>query len=180
MYFDRSLMKKGAGVGLVFVSPHGVRMKYMVCLHFLASNNVAEYEVLINGLCITIELGIQRLDIRGDSQLVIDQVMKESSYHNPKMAVYCKEVRKLEDKFDSLKLNHIPRQLNEADDELAKMASGQELVLIGVFTSDQHKSSAHYKEPGQDGDKPPTSGSGVGHPLVPSDPSSPGMGASPP
>jgi hypothetical protein len=60
--------------------------------------------------------------------------MKESSYHNPKMAVYCKEVRKLEDKFDSLKLNHIPRQLNEADDELAKMASGQELVLIGVFT----------------------------------------------
>jgi ribonuclease HI len=47
----------------------------MVRLHFPASNNVAMYEALINGLCITIELGIQRLDIRGDSQLVIDQVM---------------------------------------------------------------------------------------------------------
>jgi ribonuclease HI len=101
-------MKKGAGVGLVFVSPHGVRMKYMVHLHFLASNNVAEYEALINGLCIAIELGIQWLDIRGESQLVIDQVMKESSCHNPKMAVYCQEVRKLENMFDSLKLNHIP------------------------------------------------------------------------
>ena len=67
MYFDGSLMKKGAGIGLVFVSPLRVHMRFMVCLHFSSSNNVAEYEVLINGLRITIELGIQRLDIRGDS-----------------------------------------------------------------------------------------------------------------
>ena len=58
MYFDGSLMKKGAGTGLVFVSPLGVRMRYMVRLHFPSSNNVAEYEALINGLRIAIELGI--------------------------------------------------------------------------------------------------------------------------
>ena len=58
MYFDGSLMKKGAGVGLVFVSPLRVRMRYMVRIHFPASNNVAEYEALINGLRIAIELGI--------------------------------------------------------------------------------------------------------------------------
>jgi hypothetical protein len=34
--------------------------------------------------------------------------MKESNYHNPKMVMYYQEVRKLEDKFDGLKLNHIP------------------------------------------------------------------------
>ena len=67
MYFDGSLMKKGAGAGLVFVSPLGVHMRYMVWLHFPSSNNVAEYEALINSLRITIELGIRRLDIRGDS-----------------------------------------------------------------------------------------------------------------
>ena len=67
MYFDGSLMKKGASVGLVFVSPLGVHMRYMVHLHFPSSNNVAEYEALINGLCIAVELGIGRLDIRGDS-----------------------------------------------------------------------------------------------------------------
>ena len=50
--------------------------------------------------------------------------MKESSYHNAKMAAYCREVRRLEDKFDGLKLNHIPRRLNEAADALAKAASG--------------------------------------------------------
>ena len=42
MYFDGSLMKKGAGLGLVFVLPLGVRMRYMVRIHFPSSNNVAE------------------------------------------------------------------------------------------------------------------------------------------
>ena len=63
MSFDGSLMKKGAIMGLVFVSQLRVRMRYMVHLHFPSSNNVAEYEALINGLCITIELGIRCLDI---------------------------------------------------------------------------------------------------------------------
>jgi ribonuclease HI len=89
MYFDGSLMKKGTGTGLIFVSPLSVCLRYMVCLLFPASNNVAEYEVLINGLRITIELGVRRLVVRGDSQLIIGQVMKETSCHNPKMAAYC-------------------------------------------------------------------------------------------
>ena len=78
---------------LVFVPPLGVHMRYAIHIHFPVSNNVAEYEALINGLHITIELGIRWLDVRGDSQLVIDQVMKESSYHNAKMVAYCHEVR---------------------------------------------------------------------------------------
>ena len=81
-------MKKGTDMELVFVSPLRVRMRYMVRIHFPSSNNVAEYEALINSLRIAIELGIRRLDVRGDSQLVIDQVMKESSYHDTKMAAY--------------------------------------------------------------------------------------------
>ena len=51
-------MKKGTGVGLDFVSPLGVCMRYMVFIHFHASNNMAEYEALINGLRIAVELGI--------------------------------------------------------------------------------------------------------------------------
>ena len=56
-------MKKGANVGLVFISPLGVRMKNMVRLHFPMSNNMVEYEALVNDLRITIELGIRLLDI---------------------------------------------------------------------------------------------------------------------
>ena len=61
------------------------------------------------------------------------------------MATYCQEVRWLEDKFDGLELNHIPRRLNEAADALAKAASGRELVPTGVFASDQHKPSVRYE-----------------------------------
>ena len=128
MYFDGSVMKTGAGAGLLFVSPLGKYMRYMVRLHFPTSNNMAEYEALLSSLRITIELGVKRLDVRGDSQLVIDQVMKESSCHNEKMEVYCNAVRRLEDKFDGLELNHIARKYNEEADELAKIAPGRTTV----------------------------------------------------
>jgi len=82
-------------------------MRYVIRIHFAASNNVAEYEALVNDLKIAIELGVRRLDVRGDSQLVIDQVMKASNYHDPKMEAYCKKVRRLEDKFHGLKLVHV-------------------------------------------------------------------------
>jgi hypothetical protein len=58
MYFDGPLMKMGAGTGLLFISPLGVHMRYIVRLHFPASNNVAEYEALVTGLQITVELGV--------------------------------------------------------------------------------------------------------------------------
>ena len=41
-------------------------MRYMVRIHFPSSNNVTEYEALVNGLRIAIELGIRCLDVRGD------------------------------------------------------------------------------------------------------------------
>jgi ribonuclease HI len=63
MYFDGLLMKSGARAGLVFISSHSVRMRYMIWIHFLATNNVAEYETLVNGLHIATELGIRWLDI---------------------------------------------------------------------------------------------------------------------
>jgi hypothetical protein len=50
MYFDGSVMKEGADLGLVFISPLGVRMEYLVRLHFSASNNVTENEALVNDL----------------------------------------------------------------------------------------------------------------------------------
>jgi hypothetical protein len=72
LYFDGSVMKTGAGVGLLFISPLEEHMRYAVCLHFPASNNMAEYEALLCGLRIAIETGIKRLDVSVDSQLVID------------------------------------------------------------------------------------------------------------
>jgi ribonuclease HI len=141
MFFDGSLMKTGAGAGLLFISPLGKHLCYVLCLHFPVSNNVAEYEALVNGLRIAIELGVRCLDARGDSQLVIDQVLKNSHCRDPKMEAYCDEVRHLEDKFYGLELNHVARRYNETADELAKIASGQTTVPPNVFSRDPHQPS---------------------------------------
>jgi ribonuclease HI len=141
MFFDGSLMKTGAGVGLLFISPLGKHLRYVLCLHFPASNSVAEYKALVNGLRIAIELGVRRLVARGDSQLVIDQVMKNSHFRDPKMEAYCDEVRCLEDKFYGLELNHIARRYNETADELSKIASRRTTVPPDIFSRDLHQPS---------------------------------------
>jgi ribonuclease HI len=141
MYFDGSLMKTGACASLLFISPLGKHVRYVMRLHFPASNNVAKYEVLVNGLHITVELGVRRLDAHGNSQLVIDQVMKDSHCRDRKMEAYCDEVRRLEDKFYELELNHIARRHNETADELAKIASGRTTVPLNIFCRDIHQPS---------------------------------------
>jgi ribonuclease HI len=141
MYFDGSLMKTGADAGLLFISPLGKHVRYMLRLHFPASNNVVEYEALVNGLRIAIELGVRRLDARGDLQLVIDQVMKNSHCRDQKMGAYCDEVRRLEDTFHGLELNHVARRYNETADELAKIASGRTTVPPDVFSKNIYQPS---------------------------------------
>jgi hypothetical protein len=72
---------------------------------------------------------------------MIDQVMKDSCCHNPKMEAYCKEVRRLEDKFHGLELNYIVRRYNEAADELAKITSSRTTVPPDVFSRDLYEPS---------------------------------------
>ena len=68
LYFDGSVMGPGEGAGVVLVSPEGGKFQYAVRLHFLASNNVAQYEALISGLRIAIDIGATRLYVYSDSK----------------------------------------------------------------------------------------------------------------
>ena len=77
--------------------------------------------------------------------------MKESNCLNPKMEAYCKLVRRLEDKFDGLELNHIARKYNEAADELAKMASARAPVPLNIFARDLHKPSIDHASAAEEG-----------------------------
>ena len=96
--------------------------------------------------------------------------MKESSSHGAKMDAYSQEVRRLEDKFDGLKLNHIPRRLNEVADALAKAASDQEPVPTGVFASDQHKPLIRYEGSEWADDGPSDLALGADQPTAPPGP----------
>lgn len=116
-------------------------MEYAIRLHFWATNNVAKYEALIHGLQIASELGAHCHFVRGDSELVISQVMKEASCRDSKMVAYCEEVQKLEKRFDVLELHHILRRDNLATDSLAKIASSQGPAPPGMFVNDTHEPS---------------------------------------
>jgi hypothetical protein len=61
----------------------------------------------------------------------MDQVMKDKSCMDLKMAVYCQAVRDLEDKFHGLELHHVPRNYNKATDVIAKTASTRSRCLTG-------------------------------------------------
>jgi ribonuclease HI len=76
-------------------------------VYFHTTNNMAEYEALVNGLRIIAELGVERLYIHGDSKLIVNQVMGESICRDSLMVAYRQEVRRLEEKFDGFKLHHI-------------------------------------------------------------------------
>ena len=77
MYFDGALNHDGAGAGVLFISPKGEQLKYVLQLLFKATNNTTEYEALIHGLRIAVTLGIKCLLAYGDSKVVIQQVNKD-------------------------------------------------------------------------------------------------------
>jgi hypothetical protein len=71
MYFDGSLTLDGGGPGVLFISPRGEQLKYVLQIVWEVSNNEAGYEALLHGLRLVISLGIKRLLVYGDSLLVI-------------------------------------------------------------------------------------------------------------
>jgi hypothetical protein len=88
MYFDGSLKLDGGGAGVLFISPKGKQLKYVLQFLWEVSNNEAEYEALLHGLRLVISLGIKRLLVYGDSLLVVQQVNKEWDCNKEIMDAY--------------------------------------------------------------------------------------------
>jgi ribonuclease HI len=132
---------EGVGAGVIFISPQGDHLKYILQIHYKASNNGAEYEALIHGLRIVVSLGIKRLIAYSDSKVVIDQVNKACDIKTDSMNAYCIEVRKLEAHFEGLEFHHICRDNNVAADVLSKLWSKHVLVPASVFVQDLRKLS---------------------------------------
>jgi len=86
------------------------------------TNNQAEYEALIRALRAAQEYGFDRVEIRGDSQLIVKQVTGAWRTKNPELRERRVTVRELLDSFDSWALTHVPREINERADKLANEA----------------------------------------------------------
>ncbi|XP_015944178.1 uncharacterized protein LOC107469312 [Arachis duranensis] len=112
LYFDRSMHKDGARVGILIISPEGVPSEFLFELKYPCSNNVTEYEALILGL-----------EILGDSQLVLKQLSKEYKCNNEALQKYLETTWELLTSFCKVSLVHIPRIHNEMANELAQITS---------------------------------------------------------
>jgi hypothetical protein len=95
-------------------------------------------------------LGIKRLIVKGDSQLVVNFSNKSYTPKDEHMAAYLEELRKMEKHFKGLEPKHIPRGENEEADEIAKCASHRLAQLAGVFEEHLFKPSASPSTTGSD------------------------------
>jgi ribonuclease HI len=141
MYFNGALNLEGAGAGVLLISPQGEQLKYVLQIHYKASNNRAEYESLIHDLRIVVSLGIKRLLAFGDSKVDIEQVNKEWDCVKDTMDAYYTEIRKHEGHFEGIEFQHVQRNNNIAADVLSKLGSHRALVQAGVFVQDLRKPS---------------------------------------
>jgi ribonuclease HI len=163
IYFDGTINFEGASTGVLFISPQGEQLKYVLQIHYKASNNSVEYEALIHGLRIAVSLGIKQLLAFGDSKVVIEQVNKEWDCVKDTMDAYCAEIRKLEGHFEGIEFQHVPRNNNVAADVLSKLGSRRALVPAGMFVQDLRKPSIKLLEP--DNPKPPPNDQNSAPPL---------------
>ncbi|KAL8128463.1 hypothetical protein V2J09_017618 [Rumex salicifolius] len=79
LYFDGAAKKKGVGVGIVFVTPSGGIVPYSFPLLEVYTNNVAEYEVLIIGLEIALEMHIKSLQRKRSHQIEIVHISRSEN-----------------------------------------------------------------------------------------------------
>jgi ribonuclease HI len=146
MHFDGAFNLPGVGARAVLTSPSRDKLFYAVQLCFKpehkVSNNIAEYEGLLAGLRAANALGIKRLIVKGDSQLVVNFSNKSYTPRDEHMAAYLEEHQKMEKRFQGLEMKHIPRGENMEADEITKRASHRLAQPAGVFEEHLFKPSA--------------------------------------
>ncbi|XP_074352022.1 uncharacterized protein LOC141691181 [Apium graveolens] len=110
LHVDGAVNNGGAGEGIVLVSPEGHHLMSAIHFKFYATNNDAEYEVLINGLKITLEMGVRNLIVKSDSELVVNQVNGGFQARAPRTELYLRCTQRLVGKFREVRLECVPRE----------------------------------------------------------------------
>jgi ribonuclease HI len=83
------------------------------------TNNVAKYSAVVELLRDALSLGISRLWVYLDAQLVVSQLNRIYRVHDPTLHRRFLRVRLLERNFDYITYFYIPRSLNQITDTLA-------------------------------------------------------------
>jgi ribonuclease HI len=88
-----------------------------------STNNVAEYTGLIEGLRRCLELGCRELVVFSDSELVVRQLRGEYRVRSKRILTLYKAALELMERFGSVEVQHVRRELNAEADRLARKAA---------------------------------------------------------
>ncbi|XP_070004833.1 uncharacterized protein [Nicotiana sylvestris] len=123
MYFDGTAHRGGAGVSVVFVTSQGEVVPYSFMLTQLCSNNIVEYQALILGLEMAVEMKWLQFQVFGDSQLVVNQLLGSYEVKKPELRPYHDYAKKLIGWLGDVTIQHVPRKENKKAYVLAALAS---------------------------------------------------------
>ncbi|CAL2256136.1 unnamed protein product [Prunus armeniaca] len=127
LYFYGSKTDSASREGIVLEEPLGIKHCYSFQLEFQCTNNKEEYEALIIGLEMLVELGIQSVKIMGDSMLVLKQITGEYKCLSLSLAVHLVVTRNLLAEFREATWEHIPREENFAANKMTQIATGVQM-----------------------------------------------------
>jgi ribonuclease HI len=88
----------------------------------IATNNIAEYRAVINGLRKALELGVTELDVRSDSELLVRQMNGEYRVKNPTLQKLSLEVAALVRQIGRVAFTAVRRERNTLADSLVNEA----------------------------------------------------------
>lgn len=118
-YFDGGSRGNPGPYGCaVVVYADGEGRQEAVYLGDYGTVNAAEYEGLLLALRLALSMGVTSLKIRGDSRLVIEQVLGSWKVKEPSLAPYVARARELAQRFDGVEIKHVPREENVVADAL--------------------------------------------------------------
>ncbi|KAH0679160.1 hypothetical protein KY284_020245 [Solanum tuberosum] len=123
MYFDGAAHRGGASAGVVFITSQVEILPFSFTLKQCCSNNVAEYQALILGLAMDVDMKQLHLQVFGDSQLVINQLLGSYEVKKPELHPYHDYAQKFIGWLGDVTFQHVRRMENKKVDELATLAS---------------------------------------------------------
>lgn len=97
----------------------------------VATNNVAEYRGLIEGMRRAGELGVRRLAVQGDSKLVIEQMKGAWRVRAEGLRGFHDEARGIARGFESVRFEHVRRSGNAEADRLLNVALDEQAGRSG-------------------------------------------------
>jgi len=138
LFFGGSTCDRGAGIGIVLISPRGKKYEFSLPIVATSTNNQDEYQALIKGLELLKEVHADAVEIFGDSMIVINQLAGIYECRSEVLIAYYERCVQLLREFKDFRLEHIPRLHNEEANRLAQHASGYQPILdmLSVVSAD--------------------------------------------